>query len=373
MPGFESSLEIGQLSAANKMQRSKRNPKTRPADVTAERLTHKSPRKVQEDQWTTSRRHRGPAPVEVYIQPGNNEQDFLTSNQKPQDNTSLSLPTKPPVGSAQQRQQRPASRQQGLPSEARSFNTSDIMKVRGRLDALVEEAPSSIKNIHAPQIDKENVEPVSSSPTAKILRIAHEAMARTHEEPASRPSRDTKQSHHQVEMIGSRQTSRAPRDSRHRPIRAHRGGQDEEEMTHRPVYMSPAMLGHFEHQPVRSNAEAESAAVFDPDDDEMLDDHIAFDPHVDEYEDLMAGQGSAYVYVPPATRSDLRSLSYRHDRPSARARGNPWSRGYMSTTMRETPSQIVTAERGSSVEIEQMGGREFEDGLEGFWKPNRLY
>jgi hypothetical protein len=146
------------------------------------------------------------------------------------------------------------------------------------------------------------------------------------------------------------------------------------EPAHRSVYVSPAMRTHSFHQQVQQqDGEAPSAAVFDPEDDEMLDGYNMFEPHIDDNAHAMVDEGFAYTYAPPTSHLDARSLSYRHERPSTRLRGIPWSRGDVSTTLRDTSSHIIPAERGSSVEIDRVGGREFEDGLEGFWKPNRLY
>jgi hypothetical protein len=310
--------------------------------------------------------------VEVYIQPDNTGQSPPRSKRNAQDSTSLSLPTRPPLNSTRDWQQKPVHRQEILHSNDRSLHTSDILKIRGRLEALGEEVPLSNKSVHVPRSDKENAQPISSSPTAKILRIAHDAMAKTHREPASRPSRNNQPSYHTA-VTEQRPPSRAVTNPRHESIQNHLRDPTNDEITHRSVYVSPAMRAHYFDQQMQRSEENVSAAVFDPEDDEMLDGFNTFEPQIDDNAYPVTDEGFSYTYAPPTSHLDPRSLSHRHDKPSTRARGVPWSRGDVSTTLRGTSSHIIPAERGSSVEIDRIGGREFEDGLEGFWKPNRLY
>jgi hypothetical protein len=374
MPNLEHALEAGQQSAAKDlpMQRPKDHQKTRPADTDAERSTRKRQPEIQRGHWSASRRTRGPAKVEVYIQPDNTGQSPPRSKRNAQDSTSLSLPTRPPLNSTRDWQQKPVHRQEILHSNDRSLHTSDILKIRGRLEALGEEVPLSNKSVHVPRSDKENAQPISSSPTAKILRIAHDAMAKTHREPASRPSRNNQPSYHTA-VTEQRPPSRAVTNPRHESIQNHLRDPTNDEITHRSVYVSPAMRAHYFDQQMQRSEENVSAAVFDPEDDEMLDGFNTFEPQIDDNAYPVTDEGFSYTYAPPTSHLDPRSLSHRHDKPSTRARGVPWSRGDVSTTLRGTSSHIIPAERGSSVEIDRIGGREFEDGLEGFWKPNRLY
>jgi hypothetical protein len=376
MPNLETALEVGQLSAVNglRMQHPKDHERTRPADTNAERSTRKRQSEIQRGHWSASRRTRGPAKVEVYIQPDNSGQSPPRSKRDVHDSTSLSLPTRPPLKPTRDWQQKPAHQQEGLHSNDGSFHTSDILKVRGRLEALAEEAPLSTKSNHIPRSDKENAQPLSSSPTAKIMRVAHDAMVNTHKEPVIRSSRNVHRPLYHTEVTEQRPPSRTVPSPRHETFQDHLRVPNNYEPAHRSVYVSPAMRTHSFHQKVQQqDGEAPSAAVFDPEDDEMLDGHNMFEPHIDDNAHAMVDEGFAYTYAPPTSHLDARSLSYRHERPSTRLRGIPWSRGDVSTTLRDTSSHIIPAERGSSVEIDRVGGREFEDGLEGFWKPNRLY
>jgi hypothetical protein len=375
MPNMDNALEVGQLSAAKglHMQRPKDYQRTRPADTNAERSTRARQSEVQRGHWSASRRTRGPAKVEVYIQPDNAGQSPPRSKRDIHDSTSLSLPTRPPLKLTRDWQQKPVRRQEALQSDDGSFHTSDILKVRGRLEALAEEALLSTKSVRVPLSDKENARPLSSSPTAKILRIAHDAMAKTHREPATRPTRNMHQPSYHTEVTEQRPPSHAVPSPRQESIQNHLREPTNDGPTHRSVYVSPAMRTHYFHQQEQQNAEVASATVFDPEDNEMLDGYNTFEPQIDDNEYPVTDGGFSYTYARPTSRLDAHSLSYRHDRPSTQARGISWSRGDVSATLRNTLSHIIPVERGSSVEIDRIGGREFEDGLEGFWKPNRLY
>jgi hypothetical protein len=375
MPDLGYALEACQQSAAKglPMSRPKDHQRTRPIDTNAERSTRKRQPEVQRGHWSASRRTRDPTKVEVYIQPDNAGQSPSRSKRDVHDTTSLPLPSRTPLKPTRDWQQKPVHRQEASPSNDGSFHTSDILKVRGRLDELAEEAPLSTKSIQVPRSDKENAQPMSSSPTAKILRIAHDAMAETHKEPVTRPSRKMHQPSSPTNETEQWPPLRALSNPRHESIRSHLRDPTNDELTHRSVYVSPAMRAHYFNQGMQQNEEVTSAAVFDPEDDEMLDGYNALEPQIDENAYSVTDEGFSYTYAPPASHLDGRSLSNRHDRPSTQARGVPWSRGEVSTILRGTSSHIIQAERGSSVEIDRIGGREFEDGLEGFWKPNRLY
>jgi hypothetical protein len=105
----------------------------------------------------------------------------------------------------------------------------------------------------------------------------------------------------------------------------------------------------------------------------MLDGHPIFEPTLAHHTDAMPDHVPAHTYAPPDARSDLHSLSFRFDRRSTRARGFPWSRDDMSTTHRDTSSHVAAAEQSLMTGDDHVGGRDFDDGLEGFWRPNRLY
>ena len=80
-----------------------------------------------------------------------------------------------------------------------------------------------------------------------------------------------------------------------------------------------------------------------------------------------------YTYATLDARPAMRFLSFRYDRPPKQSHDIPWSRGGMSATHRNDASHAATLERGLMNEEGHIGDRDFDDGLEGFWRPNRLY
>ena len=366
--------ESGQPPTAKetRKRRRERHSTSRPPSDTAEHPVLEGPPDVPKGKWSTSRRTRGPAKVEVYIQQSNGEPDPSTSKRKLRDSTSVSLPTRPPAEAGRQRHHKPVIQQQVLSSDVGSFNTSDILEVRGRLQALVEKAPSSTRNVQSPQSDKENVQPISSSPTAKILRIAHEAMAKGHGEPTARPSRGADKLYGHVDAGHDTDISE---NGWPRPHRPHLRGLDINEFAYQPMHTHATVREQGPRQQVQHGAEIAPAAGFDPEDDEMLDGYATFEPTFADHANATSEYGPAYTYGAPATEPDLHSLPFRYERPSTRARDVPWSRGGMSTIHRDTSSYVTTADQGLLNDEYHIGDRDrdFEDGLEGFWRPNRLY
>ena len=368
--------ESGQLSTSKKPQqrRPERDLTCRPPSGTAEPPARKGQPDVPRGQWSTSRRTRGPAKVVVYVQPGNREPNRSPSRRTVHDNTSMSLPMRSPARPARQRQQEAILDQQALSSDVESFNTSDILKVKGRLEALGEEAPPpNTQSSRTSHSDKENVRPISSSPTAKISRVAQEAMAKRYKEPIRRSSKVTDQMFRHVDEDARGHILHASENEGSPPNRRHLQDLDVNEFAYRPMPPHATMRGQVAHQRAQYDAENVSAVGFDPEDDEMLDGYATFEPTFADYAAVSPDQAPAYVYAPPDAEPDMHSFSFRYDRPSTRARDVSWSRGGISTTHRDAFPHAATVEQGLMNEEDHIGGRDFEDGLEGFWRPNRLY
>jgi hypothetical protein len=285
----------------------------------------------------------------------------------------MSLPLQPQANPHRQRQQKIILDQQALSSDVESFNTSDILKVKGRLEALGEQAPPTIQSARVSNSDKENVQPVSSSPTAKILRIAHEAMAKSYEKPIRRPSRAVHQMFRRVDEDNRGHNSHAPENNGPRPNRPHLQDLDVNDTAYRPMPRHDAIRGQGAYQQAQHDAENVPAPGFDLENDEMLDGYGTIEPALAKYEDATADHLPAHTYATPDARSDMHFLSFRYDRPPTRVRDTPWSRGGMSATHRNHASHAATLEQGLMNEEGHIGDRDFDDGLEGFWRPNRLY
>lgn len=363
--------ESGQPSTAKKAQQ-RSSISQSPCD-TAEQSASKGSPNVPKGQWSKSRRTRGPAQVEVYVQQSNAEPDPPRNKRRLHDSTSMSLPTRPPAGSGRQRQQKHVVQQQVLSSDVGSFNTSDILKVKGRLEALAEAVPSTVQSVRSPQSDKENEKPISSSPTTKIIRIAHEGMSKGYGAPIARSSRGTKQVFPLIDEGKRGHNSYTFQKEDPGPNRPLRQDSDANEFAYQSMQPHAMMQGQGAYQEVQYDAADVPIVGFDPEDDEMLDGYATFEPTFADYADATPDHAPAHTYAPPATGPDLESLSFRCDRPLTRARDVPWSRGGMSTIHRDASSYAAAAEHGLHDEEDHANNRVFEDGLEGFWRPNRLY
>lgn len=311
--------------------------------------------------------------MEVYVQPSNREPNPSTSKPTVHDGTSMSLPLPPQAKPARQRQQRIILDQQALSSDVESFNTSDILKVKGRLEALGEEAPPTIQSARISHSDKENVQPASSSPTAKILRIAHEAMAKSHEEPIRRPSGAVHHMFRRVDEDDRGHDSHAPENTGPQPNHPHLQDLDVDEIAYRSMPRHDAIRRQGVYQQAQHDAENVPALGFDLEDDDMLDGYGTNEPALAKYEGAIADHLPAHTYATPDARPDMHFLSFRYDRPPTRAHDTTWSRGDMSATHRNDASHAATLEQGLMNEEGRIGDRDFDDGLEGFWRPNRLY
>jgi hypothetical protein len=241
------------------------------------------------------------------------------------------------------------------------------------MEALAEEVPSTIQNFRSPQSDKENAQPISSSPTAKILRIAHEAMAKGYEEPIARSSKGAHQVFPRVDESDRGHDSYTYQRDGPRPDRPHSRDLDVNEFAYQPMQTQTMLRGQSAYQQAQYDAEDFPDVGFGPEDDEMLDGYATFEPTFADYADATPDNVPAHTYAPPTTEPDLHSLSIRYDRPPTRARNVPWSRGGMPAIHRDTSSYAAAVDQGFSKGEDHVGDRDFDDGLEGFWRPNRLY
>lgn len=363
----------GRMTALNEKQhrQSERHQKTT-QDTTRRRPAHKVLSKQKHGHWESSRRPKGHANIQVYVPPVVSEQEPSTDLRRTRDTTSQSLPTAQPKMS--QTHQQEVLHPHGTPSSGvDSFHTSDILKVRERLQALTQQPPSDAKSSLAPQSDKENMGP-SSSPTAKVLRIAQESLLQTHHEANIRPPIAARLSKDQFDV------GHGQRDDfhySHRPIQYSMARPSLQSLARHEYAQSPRIVSpsprdnEFDQQ---IQQEAQPAHGFaKPDDTDMLDVYSPHEPEFGGAVSLNVDQPHALTYAPRGAQSDVHSVSFRYDRPSTKARGIPWSRGGHSTTLRDTSYQYMFGERDTPVREDRAGGHNLGDGLEGFWRPNRLY
>lgn len=368
--------------------------------------------------WEKSRRTKGPAAVDVYVPSDPSGHEPSTGVRRARDTTSLSLPTAPPKMS-QAGRQKMNEHQDHPPSGAETFHTSDILKVRGRMDALARPPQQGALSDFTRHSDKENIGP-STSPMAKVLRMAQGAMMQNRLEPEAQPRTATLQpddrfvpaengdlhysrapiqhqmAQHRLQNLAHvvENTVRPPtatlpnyrcgvtqRDDLYTPpapfqlqmARPHLRSLAHQEYSLSPNLASTSLRSHYNDQRLQQDIQDHQNAYVNPDDADMLDVYSPAKPGFSGFASSTGDQAHGFAYTAP-TQSDLHSLHFRYDRPSTRMRGTPWSRGDVSTTLRETPSHMYTGQQDMSAREDQdLGGLQLDDGLKGFWRPNRLY
>jgi hypothetical protein len=372
-PAFEIALEAGQLTASKPTaaRQSRRETHVTPASDKSkepgrDRIGVSKPRKA------TPRRIRVPANINVYNDPGVTE--FISSTAMPRDSESQSLPTERPKNSTRdQRKRAHAADDANTPSsDGESFHTSDILKIRSRLQGLADPLPSEPKSAYAPPHDKENVPlPSSSSPTAKILRTAHGAMVQhqlemTAQSPVRIRQRNT------VDAVQREHPLYPPTAIRHQPGPYLRD-QSEGNFEHPATRNSASLKSHYVEQQAWQDMHDAFDEAVEPEDEAMLDTYAAGELRHQSIENDAGDPRWAFVYSTPGIRSDVRFLSRQDHRPSTRGRDAPWSRSGIATVRGGTSSHNTLTEQNMSIGGDRVVDQEFEDGLEGFWRPNRLY
>lgn len=368
--------ETLQLSTSkpSQSQPSKRQSHVRSVNDTAKKPIRESLLKAGEGQWAASRRVRGPARVEVYTQRSEDRHDVPAESQDLHDRTSLSLPTRPLAASAHIQQHDDKQKRQIPPSDAESFHTSDILKIRGRLGALADRLPSDSHTVDAPQSNKENVQPISTSPIAKVLRTAHEAISKAHEEPTRQPSTQVNHVYAPVRETAPRTTSHSHALPSHESPPQYPRPRAEGYLTRQPLRpFSPIPEYRFDQREQRNGGLAAMRVSFDPADDEMLDNDVAFQPGLEIAIDAGSDQAFENAFIPRTAHSGTQSITRSHERPSPWARDISWSRNGVPSAFRETTPHATIVDRGSPPRERHLDSVHFEDELEGFWRPNRLY
>jgi hypothetical protein len=365
-PAFETVLEAGQLSVPRTTAagRSRRDIQMTSANDLYNEL-NSNPVDDPKHQKETPERIRIHGNIEVY-----NDLDLtepIPSTEMLRDSNSQSLPTEQPTKSTRDQRKRAheADNNIGPSSCGESFHTSDILKIRSRLQGLAEPLPSKSRSTRAPLHDKENVPP-SSSPTAKIIRKAHGAMMQ----------HQTEMSVHSPPRIRQNNTFKAVQRE-HPAIFQHHPGSNlkdpSEEYFERPaIRNSASRMEHYVEQAWQDMHNAYDEVVM-TEDEEMLDTYATGELQHLNFENNDGDHRHAQIYSTPGTRPNMRSLSRQDHRPSTRGRDTPWSRSGLTTVRGGTSSHRTSTEQDISTGENRVVAQEFEDGLEGFWRPNRLY
>jgi hypothetical protein len=367
---FETALEAGQLSVPRPtaMKRSRHDIHTIPANDNA-REPKLNRIDVSKRQRKIPRRIQVPENIDVYTDLDITEP--IPSTEVLRDSNSRSLPTEQPMKNTRDQRKRAHGADNIRPSSCgESFHTSDILKLRSRLQGLAEPLRSGSKSTRTPPHDKENVPP-SSSPTAKILRKAHGAMMQHQLEISVQSPPRTRQSN-KFDAVQREHPSYPPAAFQHQP--RPNLMDPSEKYFERPVTRNSASLtGHHVEQQAWQDLHNAYDEVVEPEDEEMLDTYATGDLQHQNFENDTGDDRYAYFYSTPGTHSNVRSFSRQDHRPSTRGRDTPWSRSGITAVRGGTSSHRTSTEQDISIRQDRVVDQEFEDGLEGFWRPNRLY
>ena len=317
------------------------------------------------------KRARGTAHFEIYNDQDHCDIEPADETCRSSDEAPPSLPNVSPKAVAQL--EHTGSRNQQVPTS--SFNTSDILDIRKRLDELAADAPLDTKTSNLPNDNKENMSPPPppSSPTTKALRVAQEAMAQNHRDALRGPPMVARG------VLGHLQGGVFERTSQNTPW----------PMQRQPLTSQvQASNNHQRPWPRQREIPLQSDYAIDQQlwqsDFGVPDgvDEVAVDQMMESYTlsgmihganaDNTADFAFAIPRAFPRHQSITRPVSYRSDNPEALARDSSWPQGAMSNARGESSQFEFAGENGR---LEAVMGQDdgFEDELAGFWRPNRLY
>jgi len=372
-PPFETALEAGELTAPKPtvVRRSKRDIHVISANDHTE-LPERNRIDVRNRQRATSRRVRVPENINVYTDMGVTEP--VSSKEMLRDCKSQSLPVERPRKSTRGQRKRTHAVEHAntLSSGGESFHTSDILEMRTRLQWLAETRPSEPKSTHAPPHDKENIPPdSSSSPTAKIIRTAHGAMMQQQLEMSVKSPERIRQQN-AFDVVELEHPSYPLPYFQHRP-EPHLRDPSEVNFERSATRGSAALMGYYTEQRAWQDMHNAYDGVVEPEGEETLDTYAMGELEHQSIENVVEDHRYAGVYSTPGISSNARFLSRQNRRPSTRGQDTPWSRSGIETVCRGTSSHNTLAEQDVLSREDRSLDQEFEDGLEGFWRPNRLY
>lgn len=294
--------------------------------------------------------------------------------------------------------QMPEIRSQGSPRSrgGMSCHTSDILRVRHPNTVMTKSIFDSLIGLAAVgEDDKENKQPISSSPTGKLLKRARDALSQPTAEPIKvGQGRDSANAGVNVEDMqdssglapryrpidfgGLHLAERRPQSSRRDDAASGQRGQRDQRLSqgqriwHGPPRQQNRVLDHLTAQPSygiqNMSSDAEMLDIGNDNFPLELDDR---DFYADAENNDEIGQHSQYEHS-----TDLLEMREQSAVPASRLSGK----------QTHPDAGRTRAIRGLSIELENgtahppiLGGTagsgsvEIDGGLAGFWKPNRLY
>lgn len=248
-------------------------------------------------------------------------------------------------------------------SGAKSFDTADILNIKQRLTALAQQSPPKISNDCQLPNDKENILPPSTSPTTKVLRSAREALMRNDRDTLTKPPTLMIDQLDELRVNLLEVPSHVGTfNAQHSPKQTPPGIGEDDVTDHPGVSPWLPIDCYFDQDHM---AEAQRAQEYSPVPPEEM---LATFPH-GTYLDGSIAETSIRpnrMYTPVL----------HHERPGrhspvTHARHFQWSRSRMST--RKSSSDKTFAARNIHLDDGIVADQTLEDGLQGFWRPHRLY
>lgn len=303
-----------------------------------------------------------------------------THNHEAKSKTSQSLPRQPPLRTLISQERAGNARKQQ--SEATSYHTSEILHIRGRMQALAEQQCS---NERSPEQQDHPDAPISTS-VSGLLRDARKAVhdyETTHVHPLGPEGIDPSQEHSHPALVSHATRWQRSRTMPSTRLQQEKGTRYMEAMLERdsgrqerPAVNAPAdTMAHHARDPgrlVRRQAPMQTA-LEELDDDEMLDNV----PNTYSYqEDMHDGNansnGGEYLAHDAGTMSLSRSDRYRSNtggRSAALSTVWPSYNTHASPRDIARPSSML---QGDIWPDRNTRAFDVEEDLHGFWKPNRL-
>lgn len=365
-PNFTTVLKAGQLSAKRQMELERPEPQQQVVQsnrsISVVQGPEHSDQGVRSAHSSTKRQQ--PPRHEPTTHTDDFEPDLSTRGKILNVTTSQSLPIAPSRPADQQRKI-DADQLQAPSSDAEEFHTSDILKLRKKLEGLAEQTSTNPTNNHPLSNEEHDVQPPATSPMAALLRSAREALMRNDQDDYTKFTRHSMQQ---------------PDESR--------------SDLHETPFRITASVQH--NLPGRSMPDMGDIYIADHLNTPAIPAHDHIDQHLVEQEpdtrggDRVPKEDVLYTYtwgIPvhgnftetPRSSDRMFAAPLHGGRPAIRSplthtRDVPWSRsGVSETATRRTSSQNTFVVRGLSRDEDVAGDMTFEGGLEGFWRPHRLY
>lgn len=248
-------------------------------------------------------------------------------------------------------------------SGAKSFDTADILNIKQRLTALAQQSPLNVSvDCHLPK-SKENIHPPSTSSTTKVLRSAREALMQIHRDTLTKPPTMMMDQLDDLRVNLLEFPSHVGTfNAQHLPKQTPPGIGEDDVADHPGVSPWLPIDCYFDQDHTAEAQRAQEYSLVPP------EETLATFPH-----GIYLDGSIAETSIRP---NRMYTPGLHHERPGrhspvTHARHFQWSRSGMST--RKSSSDKAFTARNAHLDDGIVADQTLEDGLQGFWRPHRLY